>query len=207
MKNLTLTVLMLVSSIAAFCGTTVISNSSFTFSPPSVTINEGDSVNFQLANIHNAVEVSQSTWNANGTAALSGGFSVPFGGGVVVPANLPVGIHYFVCQAHASMGMKGIITVASANGIQSVSNNKALSIAVFPMPFNNQATVKITTGQNLGDCVFVMYDAIGKEVSRINVPSQLEFNIRRDGLADGVYLYRIFSNGQAVSEGKLVLQQ
>lgn len=206
MKNLTLTVLFLVSSLSGFCGTTTIASSGFTFSPASVTIHAGDSVSFQLSNIHNAVEVSQTTWNANGTAALSGGFSVAYGGGTVMPANLPVGVHYYVCQAHASMGMKGIITVASANGIQTVTNT-TLHVSVYPMPFNNQATVKITAGQNLQNGVFVMYDALGKEVSRINVPDQLEFNIQRNGLADGVYLYRILSNGQAISEGKLMIQQ
>ncbi len=102
---------LLLLPVALFGATHTITSSGFTFSPPVDTITVGDTVNFALASIHNAVEVSQSTWNANDTTRLPGGFGVPFGGGQVV--SIPLGTHFFVCQAHASMGMKGIITVVN----------------------------------------------------------------------------------------------
>ncbi len=83
--------------------------SGLTFSPSTLTITEGDTVVFVLSGLHNAQEVSQSTWNANGTTPLGGGFSVPFGGGEAVPAG--TGTHYFVCQNHVISGMKGRIIV------------------------------------------------------------------------------------------------
>lgn len=114
MKKIVLCLALMACSVAGFNATTLIVSSGFAFSPDAVTINVGDSVNFQLGNIHNALEVSQSTYNANGTTPLSGGFSVPFGGGWVLPANLSVGVHYYVCTNHASMGMKGTITVSQS---------------------------------------------------------------------------------------------
>ena len=105
-------VLALVYAVSTFSNVTTIVSSGFTFSPSSANISAGDSVLFQLASIHNAVEVSQATWNADGTTPLAGGFSLPHGGGLVLPAQLTPGIHYYVCQPHASMGMKGTITVA-----------------------------------------------------------------------------------------------
>jgi len=85
--------------------------SDLVFSPASLTITLGDSVTFALASIHDAVEVSQADWNNNVNNPLAGGFAVAFGGGIVLPANLPVGTHYYICQAHISFGMKGTITV------------------------------------------------------------------------------------------------
>jgi plastocyanin len=58
--------------------THTILNSGFSFSPSTLTINLGDTVKFVLASIHNAREVSQTTWNANGTTS-NGGFETPFG--------------------------------------------------------------------------------------------------------------------------------
>src|ERR1035437_5829805 len=86
----------------ALCTTVTIVNSGFTFSPASVTINTGDSIKFVLASAHDIVEVSQTTWNASGNTPLSGGFTTPFGGGLVLPAGLAAGTHYFVCSPHAS---------------------------------------------------------------------------------------------------------
>ena len=92
-----------------------VTNSSFTFAPASTTIITGDTVNFTLASIHNVREVSLATYNANGTTALTGGFSVAFGGGKLT--GVAVGTHYYVCSNHASMGMKGQIIVQSSVGI------------------------------------------------------------------------------------------
>src|SRR5436190_1268984 len=116
MKKLILLTVICLYSFSGFCVTWTISatGAQMTFNPATLTVGTGDSINFSLASVHNAVEVSQATWNANGTTALPGGFSVPFGGGMARPPQLSAGIHYYVCQAHASSGMKGTITVCSA---------------------------------------------------------------------------------------------
>ncbi|GIV33294.1 MAG: hypothetical protein KatS3mg031_0829 [Chitinophagales bacterium] len=102
---------LMVHTVNAFATVWTINNSGNTFRPDSITITEGDTVSFVIANNHNAVEVSQATWNANSTTPLPGGFSVPFGGGIVLPSKLPVGTHWYVCQPHAAIGMKGVIIV------------------------------------------------------------------------------------------------
>lgn len=54
------------------------------------------------------------TWSVNGNTPLSGGFTRPFGGGLLTPSTgLTVGTHYYVCSPHASSGMKGIIVAAA----------------------------------------------------------------------------------------------
>jgi plastocyanin len=88
--------------------TVTVADSGFAFSPSTITIRAGDTVNFRLSGEHDAVEVSKNTWDASGTAS-NGGFTIPFGGGSHTFAR--PGIYYYVCIAHVAFGMKGMIIV------------------------------------------------------------------------------------------------
>lgn len=128
-----LLILFLITNLACYSTTWQITTVSgqFAFSPASLTISEGDDVNFILSGIHDAVEVSQTTWQANGVTPI-GGFSVPFGGGLVPASELTVGTHYYVCTNHASLGMKGMIIVENLTGISEVKKEAVMS--VYPNP-------------------------------------------------------------------------
>ena len=77
------------------------------FSPDTIICDVGDTINFILGGYHNAVEVSDSTWLIGGTTS-NGGFSFGFGStGMFIPDDCHT--FYYVCQPHASMGMKGVI--------------------------------------------------------------------------------------------------
>jgi plastocyanin len=89
----------------------IVANAGLTFSPSTLTIAAGDTVVFSLPLLHDALEVDQSTWNANGSTALPGGFAVPFGGGMAVLND--TGTHYYICEAHILFGMKGTIIVTA----------------------------------------------------------------------------------------------
>lgn len=116
LKNkILLSLLLIVSWSAAYSKTWTVINSGLTFSPASLTIALGDTVSFVVASTHDAREVSQTTWNSNDITPLSGGFQTPDGGGLVLPAKLAAGTHYYVCSHHASFGMKGTIIVQSCN--------------------------------------------------------------------------------------------
>ena len=154
-----ITLLLLAVSLSAFCKTWTIVNSGFTFSPSTLTITEGDSVLFVLASPHEAREVSQGTWNNNQATALSGGFQTPTTGGLVLPAKLTVGTHYYVCTPHASVPMKGQILVQAA---VSTIENAVSGVSVYPNPVNDVMTVK-TNKNHVGSSYF-MYDLTGRQV-------------------------------------------
>lgn len=90
--------------------TVTVSTVGNTFSPATVTIAAGDSVEFNLGATHNVVEVAQDTWEASTSGALFGGFSVGFGGTETVIFDEP-GTYYYVCEPHVALGMKGTIIV------------------------------------------------------------------------------------------------
>ncbi len=93
MKKTTLMAALLIISLAAFSVNLTITNVGYLFSPATITIDAGNDIYFMLESMHNTVKVIQATWDANGTIALPGGFSVPLGGGQVLTTQLTVGTH------------------------------------------------------------------------------------------------------------------
>ncbi|MDQ3017513.1 MAG: plastocyanin/azurin family copper-binding protein, partial [Bacteroidota bacterium] len=155
MKHFTLTFLLLTSSIAAFATTWTVRNNGFSFNPTTLTIFEGDTVVFNIDGIHNAVEVSETTWNNNGTTPLAGGFAIGFGGGTVLPADLEVGTNFYVCQPHANGGMKGRIIVQATTAINDGLGLSLLNI--YPNPSFGKVYLsldKSIVGQNFSVDVF-----------------------------------------------------
>jgi plastocyanin len=131
---------LVLSTTISFSTSWTITNSGNSFSPSTLTITVGDDVTFNLESLHNAVEVSQATWNANGSSMLAGGFQVGFGGGQVQASQLGVGTHYYVCTPHASQGMKGTIVVQNVTGIG--DNKLPPGFSIYPNPSAVSLTLK-----------------------------------------------------------------
>ena len=80
------------------------------FTPKDLTVPVGATVKFVMSNTHNAIEVSQETFENRQSTPLDGGFQVKFGETKEVTF-YEVGVHYYVCTPHVSMDMVGTITV------------------------------------------------------------------------------------------------
>jgi plastocyanin len=204
MKTSLLTCFFLSLFITGYCETHTVENSGFTFSPATLTIQEGDTVVFNLDNVHNVVEVSMATWNANGNTPLAGGFQLGFGGGMILPAQLEVGTHFYVCQPHAGMGMKGTIIVQETTSIGDGPTVSALSL--FPNPSNGDVNLMISGQEIAGDYHVDVYNMQGEKVYGILRSGQDEENsLDLTLLANGVYIVRVF-DGTAIHSRKLILQ-
>jgi len=141
MKKILLAIFVSTFFLNVFGATFNIVNVGLTFSPATATINQGDDVTFTLnSSFHNAVEVSLTTWNAGGIDPLSGGFSVPFGGGSVSSSLLPVGTHYYVCTNHVTFGMKGTIIVQPSLAVPDIKTQNGLMI--YPSQAKDNITVQ-----------------------------------------------------------------
>jgi plastocyanin len=183
MKTIFSSLMLVLSSTTAFCTTWIITNSGSTFSPSAITITVGDDVTFNLASIHNAVEVSQATWNANGSTKLTGGFETPFGGGQVPSSQLGVGTHYYVCANHVSSGMKGTIVVQNATGIE--ENRLSSDLSIYPNPSLISVTIK--ANENRIGSEFYIADLTGKKVASGKLDNEIT-TIDISRLTKGIYM-------------------
>lgn len=203
MKKILLSLLLFSICITSFCKTWTIINAGTTFSPASVTITLGDSVNFSLGSIHNAVEVSQATWNANGTTPLPG-FSTPFSGGLVLPAQLTVGTHYYVCTNHASSGMKGIIIVQNSSGIK--ENSSKINLSIYPNPSNGKFQLEINSLQSTKDYNLEVYDVLGNKIRVVSkLAQQISNKIDFSDFPKGIYFIRLY-DGAEICDKKIIIQ-
>ena len=199
MKNTILSVIIMTLTMGVgFAAKHTISNVGNTFSPDTLIIEVGEDIEFSLGITHNAVEVIKDTWDANGNTPKSVGFSVPFGGGEVVFPN--AGTYYYVCEPHASLGMKGVIIVQAATAISSVSNDNS-TFEVFPNPASDFINVSYTL--NLSGIVNIrIMNAAGVEVANILKESQdpgqyrNTFSLNSD-LASGIYYVSLISSNQS----------
>jgi plastocyanin len=203
MKKNLFSIILLTITTVGFSTTHTITNSGFTFSPATITINVGDSVMFSIGNNHNVVEVSEATWNANGNTPLPG-FSLPFGGGLLPASSLPIGTHYYVCEPHASLGMKGTILVQSATGIN--ENTSSNDFSIYPNPSEGifQVDIKNTNEQQIFS--LNVFDISGANVLKLSFPA-IEGNQEIDlsSYPKGIYFLKISDNEKSFYK-KIVLK-
>jgi|GEM_PF-574982 len=184
--------------------TMTIVNEGFAFSPDSINIPLGYNILFDLGDIHNAVEVSQETWEANGNTPLDGGFAVPFGGGLVTADILPEGTHYYVCTPHAEGGMKGRIVVQGPSGIP--ANTSTAHISVYPNPSLGKFQVDLRDTQFTNEYTIEIYDARGQKIySSVQNRQQTSFSFDLSSYPGGIYFVKLFQ-GNLLYEGKILIQ-
>jgi len=163
MKNFSaLLFAIVVASTPALAGKFTITTPGTFFSPNTVTMTVGDTIVFTISNTHNAVEVSQATWNTSGTSPLAGGFS--FGVGSHTLTGLTAGTHYYVCQPHVGFGMKGTIVVNPVTGVDDIVTLVPQRFELgqnYPNPFNPSTSISFSVAQTSYTEIAV-YDALGR---------------------------------------------
>ena len=206
MRKFTLSILFFSIALSGFSTTWTVVNVGDSFSPSTLTIVEGDDVDFNLEFIHNSVEVSEATWNANGTTPLAGGWNLPLGGGNVPAGMLEVGTHYYVCQPHASSGMKGIIIVQASTSVD--DNPNAPSFSFYPNPASGRIQVILGNTSVSKNTNIEIYNVQGHKVySKSNVDSREaeEIEIELSAVPKGLYIIRMYDE-EGIRSRRLILQ-
>jgi len=102
------------------------------YSPDNLTVLVGDSVSFVNSPYHPTTHVSQETWNANGSTpiddALFESVIADYSFVVTTPGSI-----YYVCDLHVGMGMKGVIYVEDANGVDDISSQVSVNLGASPI--------------------------------------------------------------------------
>lgn len=169
-KILFTAILVLGLSSVSKAATITINNNNNIFTPDYITINQGDTVIFDIGGYHDVVEVSQATWDANENTS-NDGFTLDFGGGELVFN--ATGIFHYVCTPHAYIGMKGIIEVSSVTSITDIGKSRELFLNIYPNPVSDilslQFNVQQPTLVNIN-----MFDITGRSVRRL---IKAEYNV------------------------------
>lgn len=202
MKKMLLFILLFTMGIASFGKTWRITTSGFTFSPSTLTINVGDSVDFSIASIHTVQEVNLNTWNANDITPLPGGFSTPLGGGLILPNKLTVGTHYYVCTVHVgSTGMKGTIIVQNSTGIN--PNKTENNISIYPNPTSSIIHFNLNI-PNPQKALLKIFNLTGQILMESQIKNG-ENNIDLGSLSGGLYYLIIISNKKQLYSSKVTV--
>ena len=147
-------------------------------------------------------------WNAGTTATVSGGWgsqSTTF-----TFTAVSTGTVYYVCQTHASLGMKGMIIV-NPTGVNETASNFLNNYNLFPNPASSN--VKVSFGLTETSTVNIkMYNVAGQEVktfvSDLNLATgNYEYNFELpQGIASGNYFIEV-SSGTRKSTKKLLVSK
>ena len=179
-KVILFTSFMIASHLQMFGANISITVSSYSSSNNTTAVQAkvGDVVTFVLTSSHTATEISQSNWN-QGIATSNGGFDFDAQSSsksITLTAN-DIGTIYFACKPHIGNGMKGMINVAAAVGIE---NTLLKSISLSPNP--TTGILKINSTENFSVEVF---NIIGTRLLQTNISNGI---IDISSLTDGVYM-------------------
>jgi plastocyanin len=205
MKKILLSLFITLFCLNGFCATFNVTNVGVTFSPATITITQNDDVLFTLGVIHDAVEVDLATWTANGISPIIG-FSVPFGGGTLLGSQLSVGTHYYVCENHAFLGMKGTIIVQSTSAVPVVKTQN--DMLIYPNPAKDKITLQFNN-PTLNPVEITLFDFQGKLVEVLFPKTEFTgLLVRTFSLSKinggGIYIVKITS-GDQVAYQKIVV--
>jgi trimeric autotransporter adhesin len=133
------------------------------------------------------------------------------GGGVNcnVHAFLPMGNDLIVGGCFTQAGDSAVSLIAVwKDTITSVNNlpENLEMLKIIPNPFRNTATVKVPNRfKDKTPLVFELYNTKGKQVLKREVHS-FEFEISREALPSGIYLYYLRNKKIELASGKIVIQ-
>lgn len=140
MKKIYSIIMLALVTLGVKATTHTINISGFTYSPASLSVSVGDTITIQASATHPLAQVDQTTWQANGTTPMAGGFGVKTSA-YTFTASMSSQPIYYVCQNHASMGMKGQINVGVLTGINTFAA-PAENLALFPNPASESFSIR-----------------------------------------------------------------
>ena len=179
MKKIYLSILASMFLAFGYATNHTVTNVGQTFSPDSLTIQVGDSIDFTIGGSHD-VQQYETKWFDDGSLfasnnTTSNGFELPLGGGMLGHMIFFIpGTYYYVCEPHFDNGMKAKIVVENGAPVASCSepffsqymegssNNKSIEI------FNPSLSVI-----NLDDYTLIMYNNGGNGVNTYAITGML----------------------------------
>ena len=93
------------------------------------------------------------------------------------------------------------VTVSNCNGVKELASN---GISIYPNPTNSILNITISSELS-GSTSIEVYDAVGKLVIKESLSTETT-TINTSKLTDGIYVFKVINNNQAIKIGKIVKQ-
>ena len=125
--------------------------------------------------------------------------------------NIPIGTSitntatiYFDYNSGVVTNRVGDTITPAVNAIVQIKSASPVSVVAFPNPFANFTNIKVTGLNEKYD--FELYDVTGRLMKKMPSVQAMEFQLDRNDLASGMYLYRLVVNSKQVAYGKLAVE-
>lgn len=178
----------LLSILLSFVFATAVAQTSHTilatglnYSPDSLVVTVGDTINFAVGGSHPTLEVDQSTWNSNGTTPKNNGFDFPSGTGSFVVSSAQT--YYYVCTNHIGSGMKGKIIAQAMSQEEQILEEWS----VYPNPVQNKLNVNLQNPDAIDNMAII--DMRGRKLKEIESGKARDIDV--SSLQNGMYILLI----------------
>jgi plastocyanin len=196
--------LILLSVVQLTCAQTahVIRGLDFYYSPDTVYMQVGDSVDFQTQSIHDMVQTDSASWAIN-QAISNGGFVTNIGADTTFAIDT-AGVYYFVCSPHGFVGMKGVLIVDTAI-VTGISPNHSRQSNKVDLKSNGRELTIRSSGQV--PTILRITDMRGSVCYANTLPAYGTERIGSDGWSAGVYILTAHTqDGKRPERIRFVLQ-
>ncbi len=130
---------------------------------------------------------------SNGDAVIGGNYTSPFG------------MSFGTNSLPGTAGYSHPFLARSGNPTSSIENHlmRNEEHVLFPNPFSQNATIHFSTP--LKTATIKIFDATGKLVNEENF-SGTDFNLERNNLSNGLYLYQVISQDNFSANGRFIIE-
>lgn len=167
--------------------------------------------------------VASTSAHVNDFIAARNWVNTHIGTGAVSNVNIPLVDITGVAFVDAPHGQTGLapncmeihpilkIQFSTITGLDTMKYAPNFSVNVNPTTFTESTNFLITSFKEvLGKCRLELYSITGDKVKDIDLPvignNEINYTFKRNGLTNGLYIYRILNNDATMYEGKIIIQ-
>ncbi|MBL4654877.1 MAG: T9SS type A sorting domain-containing protein [Bacteroidia bacterium] len=105
------------------------------------------------------------------------------------------------------VGSNGLILKNDTiTGIIEKSRGINYTIELYPNPFHYSTTLLLDSRLNIKNLTFEIYNTLGQKVKEIKQITNRQIVIKRGKLSQGLYIYLLKNNVQAIGRGKIIIE-
>lgn len=79
-------------------------------------------------------------------------------------------------------------------------------VMAFPNPMTNSTTIEVDAGETAQNMTLEVYNLLGEKMQVQYTANMYSFELQRGNLANGTYIYKVYSEKESIGEGKLVIR-